>query len=38
MRQTLSHGGWLGLPPTGETIMLRSLDFWRVEGSLIRES
>jgi hypothetical protein len=38
MRQTLSHGGWLGLPPTGEMIVLRSLDFWRVEGSLIREN
>jgi predicted ester cyclase len=38
MRQTLSHGGWLGLPPTGKAVVLRSLDFWRLEGSLIREN
>jgi predicted ester cyclase len=38
MRQTLSHGGWLGLAPTGKMIVLRSLDFWRVERSLIREN
>jgi hypothetical protein len=38
MIQTLSHGGWLGIPPTGRIISLRSLDFWRVEGSQIREN
>jgi hypothetical protein len=32
MRQTLTGGGWLGLPPTGQVITLRSLDFWRLEG------
>jgi predicted ester cyclase len=38
MRQTLTGGGWLGLPPTGQVITLRSLDFWRLEGGLIREN
>jgi predicted ester cyclase len=38
MRQTLSHPGWLGLPPTGQQITLRSLDFWRLENGLIREN
>ncbi|HEV2560338.1 MAG TPA: ester cyclase [Microvirga sp.] len=38
MRQTLLHGGWLGLPRTGTMITLRSLDFWRVERDLIREN
>ena len=38
MRQTLSHGGWLGLAPTGKRITLKSLDFWRVENDLIREN
>ncbi len=38
MAQTLSGDGWLGLPPTGQKITLRSLDFWRVEAGLIREN
>lgn len=38
MRQTLSGAGWLGLPPTGQPITMRSLDFWRVEGKLVREN
>ncbi|NSX54641.1 ester cyclase [Parasulfitobacter algicola] len=38
MRQTLSQDGWLGLPPTGQQIELRSLDFWRLENGLIREN
>lgn len=38
MRATLSHGGWLGLPATGRELTIRSLDFWRVEGDLIREN
>ncbi len=38
MEMTLSGGGWLGLPPTGAEITMRSLDFWRVEGDLIREN
>ena len=38
MTQTLSHGGWLGLAPTGQRVNLRSLDFWRVEKGLIREN
>ncbi|WP_166418739.1 ester cyclase [Cochlodiniinecator piscidefendens] len=38
MTQTLSYGGWLGIAPTEKKISLRSLDFWRVEGGLIREN
>ena len=38
MKQTLSQGGWLGLPPSDKTITLRSLDFWRIENGLIREN
>lgn len=38
MRQTLTGGGWLGLPPTGAEVTLRSLDFWRLEDGLIREN
>ena len=38
MIQTISHDGWLGIPPLGKEITMRSLDFWRVEGGLIREN
>ena len=38
MRLTLSGPNWLGLPPTGQTLTLRSLDFWRLENGLIREN
>jgi predicted ester cyclase len=38
MSMTLSGPGWLGLPPTGQKITMRSLDFWRVEGDMIREN
>ena len=38
MKQTHSDPGWLGLPPTGKLITLKSLDFWRVENGLIREN
>ncbi|NNL72717.1 MAG: SnoaL-like domain-containing protein [Silicimonas sp.] len=38
MIQTLSHSGWLGLPPVDKRIEMRSLDFWRLETGLIREN
>jgi predicted ester cyclase len=38
MRMTLTGANWLGLPATGGTITLRSLDFWRLEAGLIREN
>ncbi|WP_223426226.1 ester cyclase [Tateyamaria pelophila] len=38
MYQTISHGGWLGIPPVGKKIAMRSLDFWRLENGLIREN
>jgi predicted ester cyclase len=38
MRLTHAGGGFLGLAPTGREVTLRSLDFWRVKGGLIREN
>ena len=38
MQMTLTGGGWLGLPGTGQELTMRSLDFWRVDGDLIREN
>jgi len=38
MYQTITHDGWLGIPPIGKKIEMRSLDFWRVEDGLIREN
>lgn len=33
MMQTITHGGWLGIAPAGQTVTMRSLDFWRLEGA-----
>ena len=38
MNMTISDDGWLGIAPADKQITMRSLDFWRVEGSLIREN
>ncbi|MGY3569838.1 ester cyclase [Vibrio paucivorans] len=38
MAMTLSGGGWLGIAPSNQELTMRSLDFWRVEGSKIREN
>ncbi|KIT14642.1 ester cyclase [Jannaschia aquimarina] len=38
MEMTLTGGGWLGIAGAGQRITMRSLDFWRVEGGLIREN
>lgn len=38
MAMTLSGDGWLGIPPTNQALTMRSLDFWRREGDLIREN
>ena len=38
MIQTITHDGWLGIPPLGKEITMRSLDFWRMEDGLIREN
>ena len=38
MEMTLSGPGWLGIAPNGRALTMRSLDFWRVEGNLIREN
>ena len=38
MAMTISQDGWLGIAPSGQSITIRSLDFWRLEGELIREN
>ncbi|MGR3464524.1 ester cyclase [Limimaricola sp.] len=38
MRLTLTHDGWMGIPPMDKEVLLRSLDFWRLEDGLIREN
>ncbi|MEO0412529.1 MAG: ester cyclase [Pseudomonadota bacterium] len=38
MRLTLSGDGWMGIAPAGKEVLLRSLDFWRLEEGSIREN
>jgi len=38
MAMTVTGDGWLGIVPANTPITMRSLDFWRVEGELIREN
>lgn len=38
MRLTLSEDGWMGIAPASKEVLLRSLDFWRMEDKLIREN
>lgn len=38
MRLTVTEGEWMGLAPAGREILMRSLDFWRMEDALIREN
>ena len=38
MYMTVSGSGWLGIAPGNQKITMRSLDFWRVEGEVIREN
>lgn len=38
MRLTLTGDGWMGIAPVGREVLLRSLDFWRLENGLIREN
>lgn len=38
MRLTLTGDGWMGIAPVGKEVLLRSLDFWRLENGLIREN
>ena len=35
---TVSGDGWLGIAPAGQKIEMRSLDFWRCSGGMIREN
>lgn len=38
MRLTIAGDGWMGIAPAGQEVLLRSLDFWRLERGLIREN
>lgn len=38
MRLTITCDGWMGIAPNGQEVLLRSLDFWRLENGLIREN
>ena len=38
MSMSVSGDGWLGIAPSGREITMRSLDFWRCEGTKIREN
>ena len=38
MKQTITADGWLGIAPAGQTVTMKSLDFWRIEDGLIREN
>lgn len=38
MKMNLTNDGWLGIAPVNKEIMLKSLDFWRLESGLIREN
>lgn len=38
MAMTVTGDGWLGIVPPNTPITMRSLDFWRLEGNLIREN
>ena len=38
MRLTITGDGWMGIAPNNQEVTLRSLDFWRLEGGLIREN
>lgn len=38
MRLSVKEDGWMGLAPAGKEIVMRSLDFWRMEDGKIREN
>jgi len=38
MKMTISGDGFLGIAPSNQSITMRSLDFWRCEGNMIREN
>ena len=38
MRLTITNDGWMGIAPSNQPLEMRSLDFWRLEGGLIREN
>ncbi len=38
MQMTISDDGFLGIAPANQKITMRSLDFWRCEGNMIREN
>lgn len=38
MHMTISADGFLGIPPVDKKITMRSLDFWRRDGNVLREN
>jgi hypothetical protein len=38
MGMTVTGDGWLGIAPGGQPLAMRSLDFWRREGDVLREN
>ena len=38
MYATHTGGGWLGLAPTGKSLTMRVIDFWRREGDKLKEN
>ena len=38
MRLTITDDGWMGIAPANTEVLLRSLDFWRMEDGNIREN
>ena len=38
MRLTISDDGWLGIAPSNQPVVLKSLDFWRLQDGKIREN
>ena len=38
MRLSITGDGWMGIAPPGTEVLMRSLDFWRMEDGLIREN
>lgn len=38
MRLTLTNDGWMGIAPSNKEVLMRSLDFWRLENGRIREN
>lgn len=38
MQMTVTGDGWMGIAPAGQSLTMRSLDFWRIQDDRIREN